>query len=321
MRPNIFDYATSELTQDAFLAWIIKWADKEYDGQSMNKCGKDIVSLLSNGKIPSNKKYAVEIYSQYTISNGQRMDLWITFNEFEKNAEKYSLIIEDKVDTSVHDAQLKNYRKEAEKWCKENNVKKSCYCYYKSGFLSATEKKQVEKVYSKGNWSAFSFYDILPILKEHTDNQIIEDYVNRFMMEKIDLLKVTDCEEDLYKLIISSFEKNNFLVDSKRKERDFIGVYASKNERNFWAGYWKKAELENHHFYVCCSAKKNEIEKFKKVTSEKFDFKLDEGNKCFPCDFYISEKFFNDFIKGDAEKQVTMLSALIEEIDTIIAKL
>ena len=91
MKPNIFDYATSELSQDAFLSWIIKWADKEYSGQPMNECGKEIVEKLSNGKISAKENYTVEIYKQYTISNGQKMDLWITFNEEEKDSKKYSL--------------------------------------------------------------------------------------------------------------------------------------------------------------------------------------------------------------------------------------
>ena len=110
MKPNLFDYAISELSQDAFLSWIIKWADKEYAGQPMNECGKEIVEKLSNGKISAKENYTVEIYKQYTISNGQKMDLWITFNEEEKDSKKYSLVIEDKVDTSFHDSQLKNYR-------------------------------------------------------------------------------------------------------------------------------------------------------------------------------------------------------------------
>ena len=239
MKPNIFDYATSELSQDAFLSWIIKWADKEYAGEPMNKCGKEIVEKLSNGKISAKENYTVEIYKQYTISNGQKMDLWITFNEEEKDSKKYSLVIEDKVDTSFHDSQLKNYRNEAEKWCKKNNVVSS-YCYYKSGFLSATEKNLVEKVYSKGSWNALSVYDILPTLKNYTENQIIEDYVNKFITKKVDLTNIIGYEENLYKVIVNSFENNNFLVDSKRKEGNYIGVYASKNKREYWGRILEK---------------------------------------------------------------------------------
>jgi hypothetical protein len=27
MEPNLFNYATSELSQDAFICWLIAWAD------------------------------------------------------------------------------------------------------------------------------------------------------------------------------------------------------------------------------------------------------------------------------------------------------
>ena len=323
MKPNIFDYATSELSQDAFLSWIIKWADKEYcDDKKMNQCGKEIVEKLSNKKIPATKEYTVDVYKQYTISNGQKMDLWITFNEFEKDPkkEKYSLVIEDKVDTSFHDSQLKNYRNEAEKWCKKNNVVSS-YCYYKSGFLSATEKNLVEKVYSKGSWNAFSVYDILPTLRKYTENQIIEDYVNKFITKKVDLANIIGYEENLYKVIVNSFENNNFLVDSKRKEGNYIGVYASKNKREYWAGFWKNSDKINHCFYICCSAKQNEIDKLEKVKSENYEFDIDKGNQYFPCDFYISEKFYSEFNKAEAEKQEIMLSDLIKEIDERISNI
>ena len=320
MKPNLFDYVISELSQDAFLSWIIKWADKEYAGQPMNECGKEIVEKLSNGKISAKENYTVEIYKQYTISNGQKMDLWITFNEEEKDSKKYSLVIEDKVDTSFHDSQLKNYRNEAEKWCKKNNVVSS-YCYYKSGFLSATEKNLVEKVYSKGSWNAFSVYDILPTLKKYTENQIIEDYVNKFITKKVDLTNIIGYEENLYKVIVNSFENNNFLVDSKRKEGNYIGVYASKNKREYWAGFWKNSDKINHCFYICCSAKQNEIDKLEKVKSENYEFDIDKGNQCFPCDFYISEKFYNDFNEAEAEEQETMLSDLIKEIDDHISNI
>ena len=30
MRPNLLDYATSELSQDAFLLWFLRWSDPKY---------------------------------------------------------------------------------------------------------------------------------------------------------------------------------------------------------------------------------------------------------------------------------------------------
>jgi hypothetical protein len=30
LQPNIFSFATSELSQDAFLCWFLSWANKKY---------------------------------------------------------------------------------------------------------------------------------------------------------------------------------------------------------------------------------------------------------------------------------------------------
>ena len=128
-------------------------------------------------------------------------------------------------------------------------------------------------------------------------------------------------EENLYKVIVNSFENNNFLVDSKRKEGNYIGVYASKNKREYWTGFWKNPDKINHCFYICCSAKQNEIDKLEKVKSENYEFDIDKGNQYFPCVFYISEKFYSEFNKAEAEKQEIMLSDLIKEIDERISNI
>ena len=111
------------------------------------------------------------------------------------------------------------------------------------------------------------------------------------------------------------------MVDSKRKEGNYIGVYASKNKREYWTGFWKNPDKINHCFYICCSAKQNEIDKLKKVKSENYEFDIDKGNQCFPCDFYISEKFYSEFNEAEVEKQEIMLSDLIKEIDARISNI
>ena len=56
-RPNLFDYATSELSQDAFLCWLLKWADPMYRkfSEALHEAGSDLIRLLSaekKGKLP-----------------------------------------------------------------------------------------------------------------------------------------------------------------------------------------------------------------------------------------------------------------------------
>ena len=42
-RPNIFDFGTSELTQDAFICWLVSWVNCG-ENPSLEKCAKDLVA-------------------------------------------------------------------------------------------------------------------------------------------------------------------------------------------------------------------------------------------------------------------------------------
>lgn len=50
--PNIFEYAPKELSQDAFLCWLIKWANPDYrdSNHNLHKCAVDFVAFLIKGQ-------------------------------------------------------------------------------------------------------------------------------------------------------------------------------------------------------------------------------------------------------------------------------
>ena len=52
MAPNLFYYATKELSQDAFICWLLAWANKECarEDAALNALG---LSLAHHGKGPS----------------------------------------------------------------------------------------------------------------------------------------------------------------------------------------------------------------------------------------------------------------------------
>lgn len=97
--PNIFEFATSELSQDAMFAWLLSWADDSYlDADSeLCKLGKMFVSLLTD--FSENTIHSIEVKRQKL-----HIDLFVRINE------KSYLIIEDKVGSTIHDNQLKRYR-------------------------------------------------------------------------------------------------------------------------------------------------------------------------------------------------------------------
>ncbi|OBW43584.1 hypothetical protein AB670_00114 [Chryseobacterium sp. MOF25P] len=48
MKPNIFDIATKELNQDAFITWLLQFADAQYQSADpkLNGCGKVFAKQL-----------------------------------------------------------------------------------------------------------------------------------------------------------------------------------------------------------------------------------------------------------------------------------
>ena len=69
--PNIFSLATSELSQDAFLAWLIKCADDEYRTKDSDLCrvGKSFISRLTG--IPAEEVHKVAVGRQW-----RNIDIW-----------------------------------------------------------------------------------------------------------------------------------------------------------------------------------------------------------------------------------------------------
>ena len=45
---NLFAYATSELSQDAFIAWLMSFAMKEFEGKDvlLTKCAREVIKIF-----------------------------------------------------------------------------------------------------------------------------------------------------------------------------------------------------------------------------------------------------------------------------------
>ena len=89
MKPNIFDYATSELSQDAFFAYLMNWADPKYKSTdtNLNKLGEGFVKLLIHTKDKSFSK----VNNINVLKQWNKIDIAVEVNN------KYFIIIEDKI--------------------------------------------------------------------------------------------------------------------------------------------------------------------------------------------------------------------------------
>lgn len=162
--PNLFDFAPSELSQDAFICWLLAWAKPEYESVD-NGLYKTAVLLLDSFMAPKKVQYN-SIGVEHQLSN---IDVFVRIN-----GKEYAIIIEDKTGTGPHGDQLDRYEGEAIKqgYAKDNIVK----IYFKTEDQHGY-KKEVDAGYKPVLRDKF-----LTILKQGiqwgVNNPIYLDYYN-----------------------------------------------------------------------------------------------------------------------------------------------
>lgn len=103
MRPNLFYFATSELSQDAVLCWLLSWADSTHQIASpeLNKVGKDFLACIYQ---QAKRALPTEINSVKVSKQDGHIDILCIVNG------DTAILIEDKVATQESRHQLAKYR-------------------------------------------------------------------------------------------------------------------------------------------------------------------------------------------------------------------
>ena len=113
-KPNLFEIGTNELAQDAFLTWLISYADNQYiEHKELNTLAKDFIKMIIGNE-------NLNIEQVYCQRQWKKIDISVTVNK------KYFIIIEDKTGTNQHGNQLANYKEKAQNHCNENNLELVC---------------------------------------------------------------------------------------------------------------------------------------------------------------------------------------------------
>lgn len=186
-RPNLFQYATSELSQDAFICWLLAWAkpeSKQFD-EKLHACGTSFIHALFSKH--SDKCKPETIDSVEVKKQDKNIDVLCIIND------KYFLLIEDKTSSINHSDQLARYLQDIES--RPNVEKEKIFpIYFKT--LDQASYKNVTQV---NGYQVFSRKDFLTILNDGTasgiDNaifldftarmQAIEDSVNSYLSKPI----------------------------------------------------------------------------------------------------------------------------------------
>lgn len=160
-RPNLFDFARSELSQDAFLCWILSWADigaKKYD-ESLHSISRSLISKMFQLTNRNLIEYAkVEVQKQY-----KNIDILVVLDG------NVAIIIEDKIHSQEHSNQLSRYLSE---------ISADGYKDVLPIYLQTGEQSNYENVIKEG-FIPFKRQELLNILTSiKTDNCICNDFID-----------------------------------------------------------------------------------------------------------------------------------------------
>lgn len=162
MKNNLFNYATSELSQDAFICYLMSFAlDDAKDDPVLRSCAKSVLAAM----VPEIAEEQVVLTGVERQKNHIDVLLTAVYNE-----KKYKIVVEDKTYTSQHGNQLRDYL----------DYLRSAYpdyiprgVYYKTGFQSNLSPV-IEAGYQIITRS--QMLELLTPCAERTSNQIILDY-------------------------------------------------------------------------------------------------------------------------------------------------
>ena len=228
-KPNIFEIETKELSQDAFITWLLMWADDSYKttDEDLHQCGKEFISALIKKQYPN---FSESINKVKVKRQEKKIDVWVEVND------KYLIIIEDKTNSREHSEQLEKYKKISEKWCQENNKEKPICIYLKTGNeCEANLKKIRDKEYS--TFSRENFINLLNKFKQ-IKNNIFVDFRKRML--QIDNLTNGYKTEKISEWKGYEWQGFYMAIEDKVKHKEW--GYRNTVARGFWSFWltWEK---------------------------------------------------------------------------------
>lgn len=244
--PNIFDFATSELSQDAFLCWLIAWADSSQivNDNSLNGCASTFVKRL----LEVSDDYNIE-----TVEVGRQwnnIDVWALINN------EHFLVIEDKKGTTEHSDQLKRYAEIAKEHYKNSDIE------IKLVYFKMQEQGQYSNV-DKAGFTVFGRDKMLEILTGYIEN-VNKNEINDILFDYYRNLKGLDKKINSYKeLPLEKWYWHSWIGFYSELQKHLGGNWdyvanASGGFLGFW-WYWNSSEHKDNYFEFYLQLEQNEM--------------------------------------------------------------
>lgn len=238
MKPNIFDISTKELSQDAFITWLLQWADKsnlEFD-TALSNCGKDFLTSIIKKRLPDFNEKIEKVRAGRQWAN---IDVWAKIND------KYLILIEDKTYTGQHSGQLARYKKIFEKWCKEQTpIYQPPICIY---LKTGNESQQSLNRVKEEGFKIYKRQEFIAILQNHMlTNDIYNDFKTR-------LLKIESFNNEWGNKLIKDWNGNDWqgFFQYLEEQMHLVGWnYVNNPNGGFWNAVLNWDYFDIYPFYL-----------------------------------------------------------------------
>ena len=174
---NLFDYATKELSQDAFLRWFLE----NYDDKEIGPIVVDFINYFSKGQARSRQGFCLD-YEDITelkaFSQVNDIDISVDFKSRKFEGHR-TIVIEDKTYSNEHN-QLKTYNEAIEKWHYEEGLTPE-QCVYKVFYKTHKIEEEEQKRVEIAGWVPFGIEKIHEFFSKYlgkTHSDVLNDYIN-----------------------------------------------------------------------------------------------------------------------------------------------
>ena len=316
-RNNIFNFATSELSQDAFICWLCNWVN--FDDNNLSEDEKKLKALATEfiekmiGEKLEDRK--VNIKRQYqkidVLLEIQNKTEFITKgNNINPIVDMY-VIIEDKVGTGLHSNQIERYRELiSEKNEKDNGSRaKIKVVYYK-----IYDEDNTERLKENGVNVILGRENILELLKEYKDkinNSIFENYHNYLSNIETDVnsyekKNLEDWNSNCYIGFFKELKnEKNLLEHAIGRQKDCSWGYVNNSSGGFMGMWWFPLSEEK-------------INKLTETSDEDIYLQIEQYNQknIIAIKYSVPKKNKNnkELSKEDFEKKVTIASEKRKEL-------
>jgi hypothetical protein len=243
---NLFSFATKELTQDAFIAWLSSWAcvSQAERSKPLHLTGRKLLAALFSLHRVTLPQEIQNVKSQCQF---KRADILIEVND------NYVLMIEDKIHDSERGEQLSRTLEAVKAHYKEKGQYQVLPIYFKTG-----DQSDLEKVF-ESEYKIFDRKAFLEILKFGIQCGVTSD----IFMDYYDWLQHLEDDVEAYRTMpLSQWQFNQWkgffkALKSTRKFLQSNWDYVSNPQGGFMGFWWGFQDLgENCSLYLQIEEKK-----------------------------------------------------------------